>query len=120
MAVGMPEARILLAEAVVTVATSPKSNSSYLAIDKALDIVSKQRTGEVPMHLRNAPVKGMEEMGYSVGYKYAHDFPEHYVQMQFLPDEMVGTTFYEPGNLGYEVQIKKWMDHLKNRPSDNK
>ena len=66
------------------------------------------------MHLRNAPAKGMLDMGYSVGYKYAHDFPEHYVDMQFLPDEMVGTKYYEPGNLGYEVQIRKWMDHLKN------
>lgn len=114
MAVGMPEARILLAEAAVTVATSPKSNSSYLAIDKALSDVANKRTGEVPMHLRNAPAKGMLDMGYSVGYKYAHDFPEHYVDMQFLPDEMVGTKYYEPGNLGYEVQIRKWMDHLKN------
>ena len=114
MAVGMPEARILLAEAAVTVATSPKSNSSYLAIDKALADVANKRTGEVPMHLRNAPAKGMLDMGYSVGYKYAHDYPEHYVDMQFLPDEMVGTKYYEPGNLGYEVQIRKWMDHLKN------
>lgn len=118
MAVGMPEARILLAEAAVVVATSPKSNSSYLAIDRALSDVANKRTGDVPMYLRNAPVKGMEELGYSVGYQYAHDFPEHYVPMQFLPDEMVGTKYYEPGNLGYEVQVKKWMEHLKNRNTD--
>lgn len=118
MAVGMPEARILLAEAAVVVATSPKSNSSYLAINRALSDVANKRTGDVPMYLRNAPVKGMEELGYSVGYQYAHDFPEHYVPMQFLPDEMVGTKYYEPGNLGYEVQVKKWMEHLKNRNTD--
>ena len=118
MAVGMPEARILLAEAAVVVATSPKSNSSYLAIERALSDVANKRTGDVPMYLRNAPVKGMEELGYSVGYQYAHDFPEHYVPMQFLPDEMVGTKYYEPGNLGYEVQVKKWMEHLKNRNTD--
>ncbi|MBQ0011155.1 MAG: replication-associated recombination protein A [Clostridiales bacterium] len=118
MAVGMPEARILLAEAAVVVATSPKSNSSYLAINRALSDVANKRTGDVPMYLRNAPVKAMEELGYSVGYQYAHDFPEHYVPMQFLPDEMVGTKYYEPGNLGYEVQVKKWMEHLKNRNTD--
>ncbi len=79
MAVGMPEARILLSEAALAVATSPKSNAAYLAIDQALDDVNNRRTGEVPMHLRNAPAKGMSELGYGVGYKYAHDYPGHIV-----------------------------------------
>ena len=92
--VGMPEGRIILAEAAVYVATSPKSNASYLAINRALDDLDKKDTGKVPMHLRNAPVKQMENLGYSKGYLYPHDFPGHYVEQQYLPDEMVGTQYY--------------------------
>ena len=92
--VGMPEARIILAEAAVYVAESKKSNASYLAIDKALEDVRTKDTGEVPMHIRNAPVKGMEELGYHKGYLYPHDFPGHYVEQQYLPDKMVGTKYY--------------------------
>lgn len=112
MAVGMPEARIILSQAAITVATSPKSNSGYLAINKASYDVENKRTGDVPLHLCNAPAKGMEDLGYGKGYKYAHDFPNHYVDMQFLPDEMLGTTYYTPGDLGYEGQVKKWMDKI--------
>ena len=93
--VGMPEARIILAEAAVYVATSKKSNASYLAIDKALEDVKTKDTGEVPMHIRNAPVKQMESLGYHQGYLYPHDFPGHYVEQQYLPDKMVGTKYYE-------------------------
>jgi len=93
--VGMPEARILLAEAAVYVATSKKSNASYLAINKALEDVKNKETGEVPMHIRNAPVKQMENFGYHQGYLYPHDFPGHWVEQQYLPDEMVGTKYYE-------------------------
>lgn len=111
MAVGMPEARILLAEAAVMVATSPKSNSAYKAIDAALSDVQKRRTGEVPLHLRNAPVDAMgNELGYSVGYKYAHDYPGHIVDLQFLPDDIAGTIYYEPTDNGYEQRIKNWLD----------
>lgn len=93
--VGMPEARILLAEAAVYVATSKKSNASYLAINKALEDVKNKDTGNVPMHIRNAPVKQMENFGYHQGYLYPHDFPGHWVEQQYLPDEMVGTKYYE-------------------------
>ena len=92
--VGMPEARIILAEAAVYVATSKKSNASYLAINKALEDVANKDTGEVPMHIRNAPAEGMEKEGYHVGYKYPHDYPGHYVEQQYLPDKMVGTKYY--------------------------
>ena len=114
MAVGMPEARILLSEAAIIVATSPKSNASYLAIDKALKDVEEKRTGEVPMHLRNAPVKGMSDLGYGIGYKYAHDYEGHIVDQQYLPDEMAGTVYYEPTGLGYEQKIKEWLQKKRN------
>ena len=94
--VGMPEARILLAEAAVYVATSKKSNASYMAINKAIEDVSSGDTGTIPMHIRNAPVQGMEKLGYGQGYLYPHDFPGHYVEQQYLPDKMVGTKYYIP------------------------
>lgn len=92
--VGMPEARIILSEAAIYVATSPKSNASYLAINRALEDVKTQDTGEVPMHIRNAPAEGMEQFGYHGGYKYPHDYPGHFVEQQYLPDKMVGTKYY--------------------------
>ncbi len=94
--IGMPEARILLSEAAIYVATSKKSNASYMAINKALEDVKNKETGEVPMHIRNAPVSGMEKLGYGKGYLYPHDFPGNYVEQQYLPDKMVGTKYYEP------------------------
>ena len=94
--VGMPEARIILAEAAVYVATSKKSNASYLAMDKALEDVRKSDTGIIPMHIRNAPAEGMEKEGYHVGYKYPHDYPNHYVEQQYLPDKMLGTKYFIP------------------------
>ena len=93
--IGMPEARILLAEAAVYVATSKKSNASYMAINKALEDVQTKDTGEVPMHIRNAPIEKMKELGYHEGYLYPHDFPGHYVEQQYLPDKMLGTKYYE-------------------------
>ena len=92
--VGMPEARIILSEAAIYVALSKKSNASYLAINKALEDIKSKETGEVPMHLRNAPIEGMKDLGYSNGYLYPHDFPGHYVEQQYLPDKMVGTKYY--------------------------
>ncbi len=94
--IGMPEARILLAEAATYVARSPKSNASYLGIDKALRDVENKDTGTIPMHIRNAPVEAMTKEGYSVGYKYPHDYPNHMVEQQYLPDKMVGTKYYIP------------------------
>ncbi len=114
MAVGMPEARILLAEAALAVATSPKSNSAYLAVDAALHDVETRRTGQVPLHLRNAPMAGMSDLGYGKGYQYAHDFPGHIVDQDYLPVEMLGTVYYKPATNGYEARIKEWLD--KRRP----
>ena len=92
--VGMPEARIILAEAAVYNAKSPKSNASYLGINRALADVANQDTGDIPMHIRNAPAEGMEKEGYGVGYKYPHDYPGHVVEQQYLPDKMLGTQYY--------------------------
>jgi len=93
-AVGMPEARIILAEAAIYNALSKKSNCAYLAIDKALEDVSTKDTGEIPMHIRNAPAEGMQQFGYGIGYKYPHDYPNHQVEQQYLPDKMVGTKYF--------------------------
>lgn len=92
--VGMPEARIILAEAAVYIATSPKSNASYLAINRALEDVVNKDTGSIPMHIRNAPAEGMEQFGYGGDYKYPHDYPGHYVEQQYLPDKMLGVKYY--------------------------
>ena len=92
--VGMPEARIILSEAAIYNATSPKSNCSYVAINKALEDVRTKDTGEVPMHIRNNVAEGMEQFGYGNGYKYPHDYPGHVVEQQYLPDKMLGTKYY--------------------------
>ena len=105
--VGMPEARIILAEAAVYVATSKKSNASYLAMDKALEDVRKSDTGIIPMHIRNAPAEGMEKEGYHVGYKYPHDYPNHYVEQQYLPDKMLGTKYFIPDENGDTSNFQK-------------
>lgn len=94
--IGMPEARILLSEAAIYVATSKKSNASYMAINQALEDVQTKDTGEIPMHIRNAPIEKMKELGYSKGYLYPHDFPNHYVEQQYLPDKMLETKYYNP------------------------
>ena len=94
--VGMPEARIILAEAAVYVATSKKSNASYNAINNALKKIKNKDTGTIPMHIRNAPIDDMKKDGYHVGYKYPHDYPGHYVEQQYLPDKMLGTRYYIP------------------------
>ena len=92
--VGMPEARIILADAAVYVATSKKSNAAYLGIDRAIADVNSKDTGTIPMHIRNAPAEGMKDFGYGMGYKYPHDYPGHFVEQQYLPDEMLGTRYY--------------------------
>lgn len=93
-AIGMPEARIILSEAAIYVANSKKSNATYLAINKALEDIQIKDTGEIPMHIRNAPVSGMEKFGYGQGYKYPHDYPNHKVEQQYMPDKMLGTKYY--------------------------
>lgn len=94
--IGMPEARIILSEAAVYVATSKKSNATYLGINQALEDVATKDTGEIPMHIRNAPIEKMKELGYHEGYLYPHDFPGHYIEQQYLPDKMLGTKYYNP------------------------
>lgn len=98
--IGWPEGRIPLAEAIIYLATSPKSNSAYLAIDRALAFCKRSGNLPVPLHLRNAVTSLMEELGYGEAYRYPHDFPKHYVPQQYLPDEAVGETFYEPQQVG--------------------
>jgi len=93
-AIGMPEARIILSEAAIYVAVSPKSNSSYMAINKALEDVNVKDTGEIPMYLRNAPITEMKDLGYAKGYKYPHDYPGNWVEQQYLPDKMKNTKYY--------------------------
>ena len=113
--IGMPEARIILAEAVLYVAGAPKSNSAVMAIDKAMEVVRSTNVKTVPPHLQDAHYDGAGKLGHGDGYLYAHDFPEHYVKQQYLPDELLGETFYEPGTLGYEKTMKERLDRLRNR-----
>ena len=108
--IGMPEARIPLAETAVYLASSPKSNASYLAIGKAMEVAAKDQTAAVPLHLRNAPTKLMEDLGYSDGYKYAHDFPGHFVDQEFLPSGLEGTVFYEPQQNKHEDVLKNYLE----------
>ena len=110
--VGLPEARIILAQAAVFVACAPKSNAVYLAIDKALADVKEQRTHAVPIHLKDSHYKGAEKMGHGEGYKYAHDYPQHYVEQEYMPHKAV---YYEPTLQGYEAKIKERMDKLKKK-----
>lgn len=110
--IGMPEARILLAQAVTYVAGAPKSNAAYLAVDEALSMVRNHKIGEVPNHLKDAHYKGAAKLGHGIGYQYAHDYPGHYVKQQYLPDELIGTKFYKPTENGYEKTIKEYLDSL--------
>ncbi len=110
--IGWPEGRIPLALATVYLTTSQKSNSAYLAVDAALATVEKTGNLPVPLHLRNAPTKLMEELGYSDGYKYAHDFPNHFVKQQFMPDELTGTHFWNPQGSPQEQKMADWMKFL--------
>ncbi|MFA6308397.1 MAG: replication-associated recombination protein A [Clostridia bacterium] len=107
--IGMPEARLVLAHAAIMVATSPKSNSCYIAIENALEDVSTINTGEVPMHLRNSKSKEMTDLGYGKGYKYAHNYPGNIVEQQYLPDKIKDKIYYKPSVNGYEQKINEWI-----------
>ncbi|MBR7166485.1 MAG: replication-associated recombination protein A [Bacteroidaceae bacterium] len=109
MKIGWPEGRIPLAQATVYLATSPKSNSAYMGINNAIATVQNTGNLPVPLHLRNAPTKLMKELGYSDGYKYAHDFPGHFVKQQFLPDAGEDFSFWMPQDNAAEAKIKSWM-----------
>ena len=110
--IGWPEGRIPLAMATIYLATSPKSNSAYLAVDNALAEVRHSGNLPVPLHLRNAPTELMKELGYHDGYLYAHDFPNHFVRQQYLPDELAGTHFWQPQGSRQEQKLAEWMDYL--------
>ena len=112
--VGMPEARIILSEAAVYLANSKKSNATYLGINKALEDVATKDTGEIPMHIRNAPVKEMEQFGYHEGYLYPHDFPGHWVKQQYLPDKMLGTKYYIPDENIENIESTENIENIEN------
>ena len=105
---GMPEARIVLAQAVTYMASAPKSNSAINAIDKAMRVVQETKTPPVPVHLQDAHYKSAGKLGHGKGYKYAHDYKNHYVKQQYLPDGLTGEVFYEPSENGYEQQIRAY------------
>jgi len=111
--IGMPESRIILAQAATYVASAPKSNSSIMAIDNAMNDVKNIQTSGVPNHLRDSHYKGASKLGHGKGYKYAHDYKNHYVKQQYLPDELVDKKYYVPSENGYEKKIKQWLDYLK-------
>lgn len=111
--IGWPEGRIILAECTIYLATSPKSNSAYLSIDNALEMVSKTGDLPVPLHLRNAPTSLMKDMGYGHEYKYAHDFDNHFALQQYLPDALVGTRFWMPQQNPAESKLDAFMSHLR-------
>ncbi|MEN8158044.1 MAG: replication-associated recombination protein A [Bacteroidota bacterium] len=110
--IGMPEARIILSETAIYLATSPKSNSAYAAIDQALELVRKTGNLPVPLHLRNAPTKLMKELGYGKDYKYAHSYDEHFVKDKYLPDELEKQQFYSPGENPREDEMRKRLERL--------
>ncbi|MDD6975875.1 MAG: replication-associated recombination protein A [Bacteroidales bacterium] len=110
--IGMPEARIPLSETTIYLATSPKSNSAYLAINEAMEVARKTQTSSVPLYLRNAPTKLMEELGYADGYKYAHDYPGHFTDLEFLPSDLSGTVFYSPADNQKESQLLSRLEGL--------
>ena len=112
--IGMPEAQIILAQAVTYLASAPKSNASYLSIAAAMESVKSVKT-TVPAHLQDAHYKGSANLGHGIGYKYAHDYPEHYVKQQYLPNEIQDARFYEPTEIGYEKNIKERLERLRNR-----
>ena len=108
--IGMPEARIPLSECTIYLCSSPKSNAAYLAIGKALEAAKETKDAPVPLYLRNAPTKLMEELGYADGYKYAHDFPGHFTDLEFLPEKLSGTVFYEPQENRHEDTLRAYLE----------
>ncbi len=111
--IGMPEARIILAQAVNYVACAPKSNASYLSINKAMEYVETHKSDQIPAHLRDAHYKGASKLGHGDRYLYAHDYPNHYVKQQYLPEELDGMHFYEPEEIGHERIIKEYFKQIK-------
>ncbi|MDI6832909.1 MAG: replication-associated recombination protein A [Bacteroidales bacterium] len=110
--IGMPEARIVLAECAVYLASSPKSNASYMAIERATELIHQTGNLSVPLHLRNAPTQLMRSLNYHKGYKYPHDFPNHFIEQECLPTEISGTTFYFPADNSKENELKNYLKKL--------
>ena len=111
--VGMPESEIILSQAVTYMATAPKSNAAYMAIASANAAVKDTRTDPIPVHLQDAHYKGSAKLGHGAGYRYAHDFKNHYVKQQYLPDSLVGRVFYEPTEMGHEKKIREHMEKIR-------
>ena len=112
--IGMPESQLILSQAAIYIAGAPKSNACTNAIFAAMESVRSKKT-TVPVHLQDAHYKGSAKLGHGVGYKYAHDYPEHFVKQQYLPDEIRGERFYEPTEIGYEERIKERLERLRRR-----
>lgn len=118
--IGMPEARIILAEACIYVAVSPKSNAAYMAINEALNDLRHKDCGQIPKHILNAPHSGMaKDLQYGVGYKYAHNYSNALVAQQFLPDKLLGTVYYKPGKNGQEAKIATWLNEWRAYVADS-
>ena len=111
--IGMPEAQIILAEAVAYVASAPKSNASYMGLNRAMDVVEHTKTAPIPNHLKDAHYKSAGKLGHGLGYLYSHDYPHHYVRQQYLPDGLTDSVFYEPTDNGKEKEIAQWLHWLK-------
>jgi putative ATPase len=111
--IGMPEAQIILSEAAVYVATAPKSNASYMAVNEAMESVNHEKISGIPVHLQDAHYGGASKLGHGEGYLYAHDYKNHYVKQQYLPDELVGRQFYRPTDIGYEKTVKEYAERIR-------
>ena len=114
--VGMPEGRIILAQAASYIASAPKSNSAYLGIEKALSLVRKTGNLPIPSYLQDSSYKGAKKLGRGVGYKYAHNYPNHWVEQQYLPDEIRKEQIYEPNDIGHEADIKAYFRKIGKEP----
>jgi putative ATPase len=111
--VGMPEAQIILSQAVTYMACAPKSNAACEAVYAAMNVVKNTKTPPVPAHLQDAHYKSAEKLGHGLGYKYAHDYPNHYVEQQYLPDGLTEEKFYHPTDIGYEKKIQEYFVKIK-------
>ena len=116
--IGMPEAQIILSQAVTYMASAPKSNAAVNAISKAMDVVGRTKTPPVPTHLQDAHYKSAEKLGHGLGYKYAHNYKNHYVKQQYLPDGLTNEVFYEPSENGYEATIRKYYRKIHEDPDE--
>ena len=116
--IGMPEAQIILSQAVTYMASAPKSNAAVNAISKAMDVVGRTKTPPVPTHLQDAHYKSAEKLGHGLGYKYAHNYKNHYVKQQYLPDGLTDEVFYEPSENGYEATIREYYRKIHEDPDE--